>query len=100
MLPAWSFQPGRAGGAPGMGTRRILIVGDHEPSRRLLRSQFALRGWQVETAASVLEGLASLEQPPDCLVLDLILPDGDGMDVLQRVRSQGLPTRVVVMTSL
>jgi len=79
---------------------RMLIVEDDKTTSNLLRSIFTHKGWQVETAGTVLEGLAALDPPPDCLLLDLILPDGDGMDVLKQVRSKALATHVVVMTSL
>jgi DNA-binding response OmpR family regulator len=79
---------------------RMLIVEDDKTTSNLLRSIFTHKGWQVETAGTVLEGLAALDPPPDFLLLDLILPDGDGMDVLKQVRSKALSTHVVVMTSL
>ena len=83
-----------------MDTSHILIAEDHKPTHSLVRSIFVRKGWRVETAGGVLEGMAALDPPPDCLILDFILPDGDGMDILKRVRSKGLPTRVIVMTEL
>jgi CheY-like chemotaxis protein len=82
-----------------MDARRMLIVEDHDASRNVMRSIFSRRGWQVETAASLGEARAKLEPTPDCLVLDLMLPDGDGEDLLRSVRASGLPTRVVVTTA-
>jgi DNA-binding response OmpR family regulator len=80
--------------------RRMLIVEDDRVTSNLLKLILTRKGWQVETAGTMLEGIAALDPPPDCLILDLLLPDGDGMDVLKRVRSKQLPTHVVVMTSL
>ena len=50
-------------------------------------------------AATVAEGLDLLDPPPDCLVLDLMLPDGGGEAILRKVREDDLPTRVVAVTT-
>jgi two-component system KDP operon response regulator KdpE len=77
---------------------RMLLVEDDLATRTRLRRIFALCGWEVVEAATVAEGLARLATPPDCLLLDLELPDGDGESILRRVRTDGLPVRVVVNT--
>jgi DNA-binding NarL/FixJ family response regulator len=78
----------------------VLIVEDHEVTRttlaRLLRLH--LDGWEVLTAATIAEGLALVESEPSCVILDLMLPDGDGEIVLRRVREARLRTRVAVTT--
>src|SRR3954470_2879372 len=51
-------------------------------------------------AATVAEGLAQLDPPPDCIVLDLELPDGPGEAILRKVRMERLPIRVVVNTGM
>jgi CheY-like chemotaxis protein len=77
---------------------RMLLVEDDLQTRTLLRRILALCGWEVVEAATVAEGLARLATPPDCLLLDLELPDGDGESILRRVRADGLAVRVVVNT--
>src|SRR5262245_23527370 len=79
---------------------KILIVEDHEPTRRALSRLLAHRGWQVEIAATVAEGIEALGGEPECVILDLMLPDGDGEAVLQQVRERGMPTRVVVASGV
>jgi two-component system KDP operon response regulator KdpE len=79
---------------------RMLLVEDHPATRNLLRRILSLCGWDVIEAATLSEGLAQLDPPPDCLVLDLELPDGDGETILRAVRASHLPTRVVVNTGL
>src|SRR4051812_1794660 len=79
---------------------RMLLVEDHHDTRRAMRRILALCGWEVTEAATVAEGLAHLAPPPDCLLLDLELPDGDGEAILGRVRAEGLPVRVVVNTGI
>ena len=77
----------------------IVLVEDHDTTRRVLARLLSLKGWQVRTAATVAEGLDLLESEPDCVITDLMLPDGEGEAVVRRVRDSGLPTRVVVTTA-
>src|SRR3954470_3877452 len=82
-----------------MDKNRVLIVEDPKGTRSALRSLFSRKGWHVTQAATVAEGLDLLNPPPDCLVLDLMLPDGGGEAVLRKVRKDDLPTRVVAVTT-
>ena len=77
----------------------LLLVEDHPATRHILARLLRLNGYEVRTAATVSEGLGSLHPEPDCLILDLMLPDGDGEVLLRRVREGGLRTRVVVTTA-
>ena len=77
----------------------VLIVEDHEQTRALLSRVFAARGWDVRESATVAEGIAALEPPPECVVIDLVLPDGDGAEVLEKIRVDALPARVVVVAT-
>src|SRR4051812_38730876 len=81
-----------------MDRRQILVVEDDRTTCRLLAAIFAHLGWEVLIAPTVAEALASLDPPPDRILLALSLPDGDGAEVLRHVRSARLPTRVVVTT--
>ncbi len=81
-------------------TRRVLVVEDDRVSRKALRRLFAARGWDVAEASTLSEGFQALDPPPNCIVLDLMLPDGDGADLLRHVRASGLPSRVVVATGV
>ena len=79
--------------------RRTLIVEDDRVSRRAMELLIAALGHETRSAATVAEALEQLAGwAPDCLVLDLMLPDGLGTAVLQRVRAAGLPVRVAVAT--
>jgi CheY-like chemotaxis protein len=81
-------------------THRVLIIEDHEPTRSVLAMIFRRQGWATLAAGTVAEGLALLgdEPRPDCVLLDLDLPDGRGEAVLERVRRDRLPIRVAVCT--
>ena len=82
----------------GISMRRtlLLIVEDHEGTRTALAAIFHRRGIEVRTATTVAEGLAALEPPPDCAVVDLMLPDGDGEEVVRAIKGRDLPTCIVV----
>jgi DNA-binding response OmpR family regulator len=57
-------------------------------------------GVEVLVASSVASALVSLRRAPiDSVVLDLMLPDGDGSEVLRQIRQQKLQTRVCVVTA-
>ncbi len=56
------------------------------------------QGWSVAEVSTVAEGLGSLDPAPDWVVLDLMLPDGDGETVLKKIRNDHLPSRVAVCT--
>jgi DNA-binding NtrC family response regulator len=81
--------------------RRLLIVEDDEPTRRAVRGLFARMEWTVRAADSIADGLAVLEgDPPDVLILDLMLRDGRGESLIEHVRDRGLKTRVIVLSGV
>ena len=64
-----------------------LVVDDDETIRRTLRINLRARGYEVEEVASGRDALSTLEDaPPDLVILDLGLPDLDGVEVLRRLR--------------
>ncbi len=77
----------------------ILVVEDEPPMRRLLRSTLQSHGYRVLEAATAAEGLALFgTNNPDLIVLDLGLPDLDGLEVTRRVRA-GSATPIVVLSA-
>ena len=68
-------------------TRRILVVDDDPSIRRLLNATLELEGYTVATAADGEEALAELPgSNPDVVVLDVMMPKLNGLDVLERIR--------------
>ena len=66
----------------------ILIIEDEAPLRRFLVPTLATQGYQVEVASTGTEGLAMARSyNPDIVLLDLGLPDRDGLAVLREIRS-------------
>jgi two-component system KDP operon response regulator KdpE len=65
----------------------VLVVDDETPIRRLLRVNLSVRGFRVIEAANGRTSLEIMErEPPELVILDLGLPDIDGMELLRRIR--------------
>jgi DNA-binding NtrC family response regulator len=77
----------------------LLIVEDDTWTRKALARLMAREGFRVLTAATVAEGVEHLRSAPDCVILDLDLPDGCGESVLQSIAELGIGSRVVVCTA-
>lgn len=65
---------------------------------RALRSILRRKGWTVSHAEDLQTAMRLIEELPDWILLDLMLPDGDGAELLGLVRERGLPIRVMVTT--
>lgn len=77
----------------------LLIVDDDEPFLRRLARAMEKRGFEVETADSVAGGSAiATARPPAYAVVDLRLEDGNGLDVVERIRERREDARIVVLT--
>ena len=78
-------------------TLKVLVVEDDREIRGLLLSVLAVEGFEVRSAVSLSEARALLQHDsPDLVILDLGLPDGDGADLLRRMRSVASPPVVIV----
>jgi DNA-binding response OmpR family regulator len=77
---------------------RTLIVEDDPTSRDALLRILKMMGFEVEAAPTLREGMLALGRKPAALILDLMLPDGNGMEILRRIRQEKLPIRVAVLT--
>ncbi len=83
------------------GARQRILVCDDEPQiLRALRVTLRSEGFDVQTAACAAEALdAAALQPPDAAILDLLLPDGDGIDITRRLREwSALP--IIVLSAV
>lgn len=68
---------------------RVLVVEDEEDIAYILRFLFQREGLTVDHAADGREALARLEQPPPhAVVLDIMLPYHDGIEIVERLRAQ------------
>ena len=81
--------------------RTPLLVVDDEPAiRRLLRASLGAEGFEVIEADDAGAALAAIEaRKPELAILDLGLPDKDGLDVIRRIRGMGSKLPIVVLSS-
>jgi len=81
------------------GMASIVIIEDEQRIRSLVTSVLAERGYEVRAAATALDGLrAIVDVGPDLVILDLGLPDLDGMELLKMIRAVS-PVPVIVATA-
>ena len=79
---------------------RVLVVDDEPSILRVVAANLRARGYEALTAASGNDALTVVEtQQPDCIVLDLGLPDVGGLEVLRRLRAW-TTTPVVILTAV
>jgi len=79
---------------------RVVVVDDEEPLADLLTMALRYEGWDVRTAATGRAGLRAVrEHHPDVVVLDIMLPDLDGLSVLNELRASGDDVPVLFLTA-
>jgi two-component system response regulator MprA len=80
---------------------KILVVDDERPVRESLRRALELEGYEIELAESGDEALERLEHnsQPDALVLDVLMPGIDGLEVCRRLRREGSQLPVLMLTA-
>src|SRR5580704_7116642 len=79
---------------------RLLVVDDEATILELLSGSLRLAGFEVVTAASGAGAVrAAASSRPDLVLLDVMLPDGDGFEVLGRMRSGGAEVPVIFLTA-
>jgi two-component system, OmpR family, response regulator MprA len=85
-----------------MGSVRVLVVDDERAVRESLRRALALEGYEVELAADGGEALRYVEEPevrPDLVILDLLMPRLDGLELTRRVRAAGVDVPILILTA-
>jgi two-component system, OmpR family, response regulator TrcR len=86
----------RADGSP----IRVLLVDDEPALTNLVKMALHYEGWTVEVAHNAREAVAKFDKiGPDVLVLDMMLPDMDGLQILQRVRESDAYTPALFLTA-
>jgi DNA-binding NtrC family response regulator len=80
--------------------RRILIIDDERPILMTLEALLNRHGYQTETAATATLGLRAMKINPAALVLlDLQLPDADGLETLERLKREFADSQVIILTA-
>ena len=79
---------------------RVLAVDDEPSLTELLSLAMRYEGWQVTTADSGSSAVrAAREVRPDAIVLDMMLPDFDGLEVMRRIRTEDPDVPVIFLTA-
>ena len=79
---------------------KILVVDDERAVRESLRRALELEGYEIELADDGLAALAALEgDEPDAMILDVLMPGLDGLEVARRVRREGSRLPILMLTA-
>jgi DNA-binding response OmpR family regulator len=79
---------------------RVLVIEDEPAMRRALADNFQFAGYGVQTAGDGDAGLrAALNDQPELIILDLMLPKVNGYEVCRQVRAAGLDTPIIMLTA-
>jgi two-component system response regulator MprA len=79
---------------------RLLVIEDDRAVRQALERALSFDGYEVSSANDGSEGLAKvLDEQPDAIVLDVMMPHVDGLEVCRRLRARGDTTPILVLTA-
>jgi len=78
---------------------RVLVVDDERNIRNVLQIFFRRQGIYCDTASSMYEALKKVEEPFDVFILDLRLPDGDGVQILKEVKRRYQHSIAIMLTA-
>jgi two-component system, OmpR family, KDP operon response regulator KdpE len=78
---------------------KVLVIDDEPPIRKLLRMGLSTQGYDILEAGNAKASLQLLEQKPDLVILDLGLPDMQGLDLLRMIRARDEKVSIVVLSS-
>lgn len=78
---------------------RVLVVDDEPPIRKLLRMGLSTQGYEILEAQNGKAALALLDQNPGLIILDLGLPDIQGLELLRMIRARNESVPIVVLSS-
>jgi two-component system, OmpR family, KDP operon response regulator KdpE len=81
------------------GPLKILVIDDEPPIRKLLRMGLSTQGYEISEASNGKESLELLAQKPDLVILDLGLPDMEGLELLRVIRARNESVPIVVLSS-
>ena len=78
---------------------RVLVAEDHAPLARSLANGLREEGFAVDLTGSGDEALTlSRNNPYDCIVLDVMLPEGDGWSIVRQLRRDGVSSPILLLT--
>ena len=79
-------------------SERILIIDDDPDIVRFVEASLSMDGYEVRSAGDARSGIdAALSDPPDLVLLDVMMPDIDGFEVLQRLKTSPASANVAIV---
>jgi two-component system, OmpR family, KDP operon response regulator KdpE len=78
---------------------KVLVIDDEPPIRKLLRMGLTAQGYEILEASNGKKSLELLVQKPDLVILDLGLPDIQGLELLRMIRARNESVPIVVLSS-
>ena len=78
---------------------KVLVIDDEPPIRKLLRMGLETQGYQIIDASNAKTALELMSEKPDLVILDLGLPDMQGLELLHQIRAAREDLPVVVLSS-
>lgn len=89
-----------SGAVRGIWMKKLLIVDDQQGIRLLLNEVFKKEGYETYLAANGLEAIDFIENKEiDCVLLDMKIPEMNGIEILQRMEEMGRKMPIVMMTA-
>ena len=83
-----------------MASNTILIIEDDPVLRRGLVDNFRIQGYEVRAVADGRAGLAeAIQDPPDAIILDIMLPHVNGYEICRQVRQRGLQMPILMLSA-
>jgi len=80
--------------------QRLLMIDDDARLAAMVRDYLAASGFIVDIAGDLANGVAAVRaSAPELLILDLMLPDGDGLDLCRRLRAEGVGMPILMLTA-
>jgi DNA-binding response OmpR family regulator len=80
--------------------KSVLIIEDNPTMSRALKDNFEIKGYRVGTAGDGELGLkAAIEQTPDLIILDIMLPKINGYEVCSKIRKKNLEMPIIMLTA-
>jgi DNA-binding response OmpR family regulator len=78
---------------------KLLIVEDEEEICAIVKSVFERRGYKVDIAHTGKETMQAMKEKPHLIILDRILPDVDGIDLLKEIRKTNTQVKVIIVSA-
>ncbi|HTG45372.1 MAG TPA: response regulator [Verrucomicrobiae bacterium] len=81
--------------------QHILVVDDEPPIRELLQAYFLKHGYEVTTAKDAAEALRLTDEVSlHLVILDVLLPDSDGLEILEKIKAAHPNLPIIIMTGI